>query len=306
MKKIILFIAVSLTLVVALLFLFLNNKTDTIALTTFPKAYNLVSLYQESEEFEVNIYIAGQDPYPGKRENIRSSFLSDDLGENRLNLELLAVEKQTIALELEKDLYYLYQFRFLLEFSTAADFTIEMPRAVLNLEMMQSDALRISIGSFTLTKISAFGSEDIRIARMKGVVNQRTGQKTLVGVAMEVVNKSATELKITGLTPLDVNLNPSSSIHELPNLQFHSGEILETLLGTAKTEAVIAPGASAYLLFPLAYNNLLSLNKLGFYIDYQSEDKSGRLYFNEYTFYNSYAHSAEEVNKLIIHTYENH
>ncbi|NLD26245.1 MAG: hypothetical protein GX661_02670 [Acholeplasmataceae bacterium] len=308
MKKIIIFITITLSVVVILLFIFLNGKTDVLALTTFPKAYNLVGLYQDSEELEVNIYISGKDPFLIRRENISSCYLSDAQSEDRLHLELLAIEKQAAALEIGQDLYQQYQFQFLLDFNTTGEVTIEMPQAVLNLEMLQTDAVRIGIGSFTLNKISSFGSEDLRIARLKGIVNHLNYRKTLVGIAMEIVNKSEKEMTLTGMVPLDVNIKPTTSISKLPNLQFYSGENLNVILemGEEDTNIVLAPGTNAYFLFPITYKTTLPLNKLGFCLEYQSNEEYKKLYFNEFTFYNSYAYSAEEVSGLVIYNYENH
>lgn len=307
MKKIVpVFFLLTIALITTIVLI--NKKKEIITLTTFPEAYCFVSEYQETEDFEIGIIVDSKDAYFTNLDNIAACSLSDSKDECELQLHLLSIEKSEEQLEIDKKTFYRYQFHFAIDFFTEDNFVLEMEEAILKLNLVQSEILKLHIGSFSLYKIPNYERDDLTISRLKGVVNTVNGEKTLVALAMEIRNISNDAISIRGLQPLALN-TMSEENYLVDNLSFHSGMQLDTLLTNATfvdEEHILGVGECQSFLFPLSYQKPVILNRIGFRIDYLKGSQEKYLYFNEFTFYNTYHYSETALIKLEYYTYENY
>jgi len=319
MKKLnIVYILLGISLVVILIISIVAKVPKTVQVTTFKKSYSYVSKYQENEEIIINVYINQLDSYITQGENIESSYITDNNNEDHIILNLKKVNNCQEKISLNKDEFHLFQYIFDIEFLTDSDFSLEIDNAYLCLEYAQDDFIKIGIGSFSFYKVEGFGSEDLSIARLKGVVNTVNNVKTLVGIAINFKNNNTIDLTITNIIPLVLKVETSNNdVKKLNSFNYNSGDTIKSILGyefnpyqsnssDIDLNLQINDLEDDYYIFPLKHQNIYPVNKVGFIVEYEIDNIKKKMYFDDFTFFTSSKYSKNEINKLIYYTYENY
>jgi hypothetical protein len=313
MKKFFLIFSVFIFLTVITIILLLNKQETTFTLTTFPQSYNLVCPYSEKEEMEIELYLNRNDAFILENKALVSAYICDEKKENTLPLQLMEINKTGGEINFKDEIYFSYEFRFELNFPVENDFEFLLTEAYLNLEYRYGEIM-VHIGSFSFYKIPSFGSEDLYISRLQGIVNELSETKTLVGVVMSFRSKVNSEIIIKDILPLDINLHPSlNDILYLDDRTIKSSEPIDDLLGTydpliidsRKAEIKINQEEVRFLL-PLKYQEILPVNRVGFLVEYEIGGEERKFYYNEFTFFSDHEYSKKQLNTLLFQTYENY
>lgn len=293
----------------------LRKQEKTVSFFTFPHAYNFVATHFEKEEIEVEIYLNRNDALLTKKQAISDVWISDSEKENILPLKLLAIDKNDNKMTVSDETYYGYDFLFVAELVTETDFKFLLPEAYLGLELRNGEIVFLKIGSFSLYKVSAFGSNDLSISRLQGIVNKIDDVKTLVGLCLTLKNKTSAKITVTDIKPLSEILHPALNDIVYPEERvIQSGEAIQELIGsydpytieTGKVTINIKPESELRILFPLKYKNLLPVKRLGFFVEYELNGETRKLYFNEFTFFTDYEFPLGLINSLEIQTHDNY
>lgn len=310
-------IVLGFTVLIVLMVALLAKDNKTIKLTTFEKAYNYTSLYQDSEIMNMTFLINSKDLYITKESSFRECFISDYDYSNQLKITLEQISFINESFEISHEMYYLYEFIFTIDTRTESDFTLEIERAYLNLETKFDEVLKILIGSFCLYKVKEFGSEDLVVANLKGIVNDVDNFKRLVAVDIGLRNNCNVKINIVEIEFLDINICGSSTNTIIStNQNYQSSTSLNQILGYEydifQREAIethfcqLDADESMKLLIPLKYNQDINLYQFGIKIIYQIDNQVYNLYIDDFLFFETFEFTTEQISKLNIYTYENH
>lgn len=319
MKKIhyvMIFLTVAL-LVVGLVIIF-AKQSNTLKVTAFPMAHNLVSSYSEEEELSVNLLVNSPKTHLTDLSSITSCSVSDRDRENQLPLTLLDISPSKEPVFLRNENYYAFQFRFKVDFTTDSDYQLEIPEAFLTIGSNKADEdVILYIGSFSFYKVSSFSNDDFYVTRLRGLVNYWNLGKTLVAVEIGIKNVSASDLVISRVKPLDGNVTVSNpDVKETFSYPYQASDSIDSVLGfdyevsgvgeNSILGIEISEGGDASFLLPLKYAIEMKTDSFGLMIEYSINGDEKVAYLNDFTYFTDYEIHLPEVNRLIISTYENY
>lgn len=312
MKKYFPFFILASSLVVVIIIAIAFKPQKMIELTTFPQAYNIVSLVDEQDQLAIDLYINHKDSYLINHDNISHAYLLDKQN-NQLKLKIVRIDATGEYLNTNHKKYYGYQFHFEIPINATSELTFTMEEANLILEYIQGTNIDIRIGSFCYYKVLKFGGDEITINKLKGVVNEIDGKKTLVGLGIGIKNHLSEHTIIKKIIPLDVNVfvsyqdyqeiknfEPTSNISEL--LGYHYDVNFQEKSDCLNLEI----DDEGFYLFPLKYTNTITINKLGFIVEYEVDKEIKRLYYDDFTFFNTNQSFESIINQLVFYHYENY
>lgn len=315
MRKYILIFSLIIMLMGFTAFFMLRKKAKTVSFGSFPVSNNYLSLYQEEEEITFEIFFNRTDSLMTDTKAVSAAWITDSEKENLLTLKLQEIKKTGNKIIKNEETYYSYLFTFTTEMLVEEDFEFLIPEAYLSLLYRGDKEIMIPVGSFAFKKISAFGSDELFISRLQGIVNEIDGIKTLVGVCLSLKNKSDSEVTVKSIESLAVFLHPSpKEIVYLDNATIDSGISINSLIKDydpykieeGEAEIEIAPDSELRFLLPLKYEKLLFTNTLPLQIEYEVNGSTKKYYFNEFTFFTDYRYSQERINTLQLQTDENY
>ncbi|MDD4000015.1 MAG: hypothetical protein PHX62_03880 [Bacilli bacterium] len=314
MKKFLIIFSSFILVLVTTIVLLLKNKNKAVTITTFLEAYSLVCPYQQNEEFEIDLYINQTDSFLSDNSELVTAAICDFQQENSLPLQLIEIKSKDSKFSYNEEMYYAYQYNFEVVFPVEDDFSFELSEAYLNLSFHHEEVM-LRIGSFSFYKIAGFGSGDLYISRLQGLVNKAEGIKTLVGIVMALKNKTEDSIKITKIQPLVQLLSADYlNLQFLDNRPIPANQNIKDFIPdyepfsieATKLEIDIDAGEELRFLFPLKYQEIYAVSRLGFLIEYEIEGEKEVYYYNEFTFFTDYEYSESEVNNLTFQTYENY
>ncbi|MCK9537030.1 MAG: hypothetical protein M0R05_05580 [Bacilli bacterium] len=316
MKKKYLFISLLAISGIIVVFIMMRAKMpSTVTVSTIPKAYNCVSLIGEDDSITFEIFADTKKSFIGEAENITETYLANEEGE-RLKLKITAIELASDEIIINKKRYHLFYFTFKIDFYPATQFSFEIDSALLTINYRSDAMIQINIGSFSYYKFTSFVTAFLSVGKLKGLVNEIDGCKTLAAVEIGLSNNTECDLIITEIIPLDLNVAFSSSDRILSiDLNYRFDDEIELLLGypyqfTPPGSSVftyrLAAGEKVNFLIPLKYYRLLALNKLGFIIEYTVGGNAYQLIYDDFTFFNTRELSHKTLEALVLYTYENH
>jgi hypothetical protein len=286
-KKI--FLGMGVIVVIFITIFFINRNPRDIKLTLVKESFNLLSKKNQTDQISISLYVNQKDTYITNLQTISKTYISD---EEKNNILLVNVQKVNYQGEtkIEQDVYFVYQFDINLQYQ----FELEIPKAYLILNYFNSKVIEVEIGSFCLYKTEVFGSNDLSVNNLKGVVNQIAGKKTLVGIVVGLKNNTNESITITNLTPLDVNLI-SQDYKNISNENIVSNQQIDSILGydyrhddKPKQEIEFEVVNQAVYLFSLSYLKYYEITNFGLKIDYLINSEQKTLYFDDFIFFNNY------------------
>lgn len=305
-------IVLSISFTIVIFIALVSKKHETLKITTFEKAYNLISTFQEEDELSIDIYINQDETYINDNSSVVSCMVSDQNGNNQLSLKLKDINKLD-QVQLSNNNFYLYNFTFTILLQTDELFSLELDDAFLVINYQQEETIKLAIGSFSLYKIPNFGCEDLQIYQLKGLVNDFNNMKTIVGLGIGFINKSNETIKITKVIPLDTNVMVSNQDVILCDGSFSPNTNINLILGydyqlsNGNSESSLSIDLEeGFYLFPLKYKKERSINKIGLLIEYEINGEMKKMYYDDFTFFTNSYYTKEEVSELVFYTYENH
>lgn len=312
MKKYFPFFIIGGSLIVVIIIAIIFKPQNTIELTTFPQAYNIVSLLDEKDHLSINLYINQRDSYLINCDNISYAYINDKQN-NQLKLKINRIEATGEYLQTNRKKYYGYQFRFEVPINVTSELTLTLKEANLILEYIQGIKVEIGIGSFSYYKVPNYGGEEITINKLKGVVNEIEGSKTLVGLGLGIKNHMNQPVIIKRIIPLDVNIFVSSQDYQEID-SFETTNDISNLLGYRydvnyqknSDNLNLEIKDEGFYLFPLKYIKNIMINKLGFIIEYEVDTEIKRLYYDDFTFFSTNQQLESNINQLVFYRYENY
>ena len=316
MKRKYLFFTLLIISISIVIFVIVRAKIpSTVTISTIPKAYNCVSLIDEDDLFNVDIFADTKKSFIGEAENIAEAYITNEEGEY-LKLKIKGIKLSSDRIIISGKSYFLYSFIFKIDFNPITEFTFEITSALLTINYRNGVAIQINIGSFSYYKFASFSSDFLSVSKLKGLVNEIEGHKTLAAVEIGLSNDTDFDIIITSIIPLDLNVVFSTSDLVIStDLKYRPDDEIESLLGypyqfrppipsnfTYRLDA----GAKVSFLIPLKYYRLIHLNKLGFIIKYTVGGDANQLIYDDFTFFNTKELSNKTLKELVLYTYENH
>lgn len=311
MKKLILALSVFILAGAFLAFFLLKKDSGPVTFTTFPAAHGFLSPYQEKEEISFEIFFDRKSMFVEER-TLNAAWIADENGENVLALNPVEIRKTENSFVHNGKTYQGYLFLFAGP-KTDDGFLFELKDAHLFLEYKSGKEIKVPVGSFALEKIPAFGSEELYVSRLQGIVNELEGVKTLVGICLSLKNKTSEKIVIKAVEPVSSTVRgDAAGMMELGDEEIGPGTDIRELLpdydpqliATRKTELEIPPNGETRILLPLKYLQKLPTNTLAFRIEYECLGETQTCYFNEFTFFTGGRTVKDAINSLLFQTNE--
>lgn len=304
MLKKILFIIGFIILFLAVYFFFMKPKK--INLTTVKKSYSNVSLFEENDSYNIQIYINQKNSYITDKDKISSIYISDKEEDNQIKMDLLNliyVGKSKI----DEKTYYIYNYNIKPLLINHDDIEIDNAYLIINYHNFKN--VKIHIGSFSSYKVENFNKSDLGISRLKGIVNTINNKKTLVGLALELNNESSKNIDIIGIRFFDPNikvgdykLSDFSMILSNSNLSDHLG-YQYNINNTFNNEIDFKLNEKDTLLISLMYENHYKIADLGFQIIYKIDQEEFVYNYDKFHFFTDYENIVF-IDELTFYTYE--
>lgn len=286
------------------LFYCLFHRPKPIVLTLVPQAYQSVSHIDEIDEWQINMYINQKQTYITDVDRIIHSWISDQLGDEVHTIEVVSIDfLETV--QLNRDTYYAYIFFFRIKYHCSAPLTWYHAR--LSIQYDTQTTIDIHFGSFSLYKYQD-NPEDIRITRMKGIINWIFENKLLVGVWIQMDRLVSQTIEINQIEVLDVNVQTNEiRIYTDMNEGFNV-PINEFLQSPNGLKDIIDDDDSFIMgndpiLVTLQYEQMYELYCVGLRIDYTINHQEKSLFIDDFLFYTNQERYVS-VDQLVMYVFE--
>lgn len=321
MKKFkIIFFCIVIVALILLFLLYFSTRNSHIEVTTFEKAYSIVSQYEEKEKCYIDIYLDQKDTYFTNKQVIQSAYILDKNEENALKINIVEISKnQEVTLKNKK--FYGYRFTIELDVITTSDYQFIVEEAYLKLNFKNVDSSVIKIGSFSYYKVVKFGSSHnhIHISKLKGIINEREKLKSLVGVFLEISKLTSEEVILEKVEILSKGiLVANSDVLNMTDQKIESQEDIIKTIGydyrwnhnqASQLNITLKREKIAYLL-PLIYESNrpssvnYPLNSCGLKITYKINEVAYEYYMDDFIYFQNQYYSQNEINALTYYIYE--
>ena len=295
--------------------LMLKKDKRAVSFTAFPQAHGYLAPYPEKEEIEFEIFFNSSDSLFTEAKALREAWIGNPEKEELLPLELLEIRKTDNRFQAKGETFQGFCFSFLVPLLSEEDLELTLPEAHLFLLYRGNKEISLPVGSFAFQKIPAFGSAELYVTRLQGIVNEIGGCKTLTGICMSFRNKTAEEIIIKNIEIVSATIRgEAGKAVLLGEEEIPSGTDIRELLPSYEPFVHEAGAASIELpshgeiriLLPVKYSELHPANRLAFRIDYLHLGEEKNYYFNEFTFFTDRRHSKERIAALLIQTDEDY
>lgn len=317
MKKLnlfIIFFVISLA-IIGLIALF-SQEQQSFRLTTLPKSYSLISRVDEKEKISILLYFDVSNlPFDPYDKQIHFS-LRDKNNENSLPLKLESTIFTDESLEIQGDLFYLYEFLFEIDFTTNSAYDIEFVEAYLVINRNPDQAeVKLLIGNLSFTKVDSFLNSHFSITKLKATVNVLQHTKSVVAFEIGIRNSLNENVEILEVYPLLPQVQVSvNDVFEITNLNYSSSTNIEELLGyeyhvlgisnNDLLNIVLLGNEEQCYYFPLKISSQFKVTQFAIKMKYQVGDELFEGYIDDFVFFSDYFISQAEINQMVIHTYE--
>jgi hypothetical protein len=317
MKKLnlfIIFFVISLA-IIGLIALF-SQEQQSFRLTTLPKSYSLISRVDEKEKISILLYFDVSNlPFDPYDKQIHFS-LRDKNNENSLPLKLESTIFTDESLEIQGDLFYLYEFLFEIDFTTNSAYDIEFVEAYLVINRNPDQAeVKLLIGNLSFTKVDSFLNSHFSITKLKATVNVLQHTKSVVAFEIGIRNSLNENVEILEVYPLLPQVQVSvNDVFEITNLNYSSSTNIEELLGyeyhvlgisnNDLLNIVLLGNEEQCYYFPLKISSQFKVTQFAIKMKYQVGDELFEGYIDDFVFFSDYFISQSEINQMVIHTYE--
>ena len=316
MKKIYIGLSCLVTSLIILFYIIIKAKIPkTFTIAVIPKSYNIVSLIEEEDFLFINVLVDTKKTFVNNLNNVTSAAITNEDGE-QLSLKILEIEDLESEIKINNKIFYQYLYKFKIDFHSTNELAFELNNAYLSLNYTCDIMLEVNIGSFSYYKFLNLANEYLSISKLKSIVNNINGVKTLAAIDIGLRNTTNKMITIKNIIPLDGNIVfafnesvPSTMLEYKTDILID--ELLEypyNFIGSVCGDFnyTLAPGDNKSFLFPLKYYKIYALNKLGFMIVFVINDEEYRLIYDDFTFFNTKELSKKVIDELILYTYENH
>lgn len=314
MKKIyVLIIGIFLLLVSSIIVIIISKNDNSLVYTTFRKSYSYVSKIDEEEDIVIIIDVNNKDSFLIREEAINSCYISDKQENNKRKLKLNKIEYYR-QIEIDEEIYYEYKFSFSfpIDAEIEEDFIIDEAFLILN---FSDDSISLYIGDFNYYKVSKIqDSSNIRISKIKGIVNVVDERKRVVGLNVKVENISSKDLKITELNIFNENLNfDGEEVKILETEIVHNKDIselvsdynyLDSFSKTNNLNIIINANSSLDLFIPIVYIKDIVCNEFGFAIDFLFGEEKETYIYDDFIFFENIFYEEKQINDLNLYYYE--
>lgn len=260
---------------IVIIILSITRKKDYYYYLTINDSYYLEC---NNTKFDVRVYSNHDDDIYLNKEVITSIYLKSRVSEDFYELDLSDLTKSEKSVEYNDKTFYENILNLKLPIITKED--LQLNDCYLELRFLSEEIIKLNIGSIIVYNIES--SNHLEISHMKAVVNKVDEEQILSGIGISV-NASA-NLTITDIKTLDTRVFVKSEyIKRLENDSYLNSVDMSELLGVAYdplgtkedfTEITINNSDQAHYIIPLFYEELISINKLGFRIEYEIDGVS--------------------------------
>ena len=249
-------------MVVALIIIAIIRKPKQIKITTVRESYNQVVLSNDDYKLNIRILVNQKNAFITNIDEISNAYIgnNDDL----YKAEVCEINYGNYTL-IENEKFYEYSFYINLDLKI----NIEIENAFLYINYLNQKDIAIDIGSISLYRINENSFNDFSITNLKGVVNQISGKKTLVGIVFDI--KSNECININNISLFDLNtyisgiydisqevINYSDNIDLIINKEYNLNDeeiIVNKLVDKTKS-----------FIITLGYKRYIPISELEFYI----------------------------------------
>lgn len=313
MKKIY-YVGITILLLMASTFLIVKlSKPDKgLVFTTFKKSYNYVSEISEEEEIIILLSLNQADSFVTQKESIDSCYITDKNENNKRQLILSSIEfYRLIELKDEQYYEYKYSFRFNIEANCEEDYLIDDAYLILNI--VDENPIKINIGNFNYYKVNKIqDDQNIRISKIKGVVNTVNNRKRVVALNIRIENNTNQELKTKRIEIFNNNImiDGDKSV-VLENDISHSRDINELIsdydyLEITSSELMheISANHNLDLLVPIVYKQDIVSNEFGFSIIYEIDSVEYKYIYDDFLYFDNINYEEKQIKDLHFYYYE--
>lgn len=315
MKKYMLFFLPAVVLLGVVIYVAAKARyPSSVTICSIPKAYNCVSQTEEDDYISVDIFVNTKKSFIGEQKNIVDAFISDEEGEHLdLTVEKIAAAEDNINIKHKS--FSIYTFTFKINFYPVGDCQFHIAPAALSINYRYGTSVRVYIGSFSYYKHDAPYNEALSVNKLKGVVNEIAGGKSLAAIEIGLCNDSPDDMEIIAITPLNFNITISAPDIISGVKEYRPDAPLWELLGRPydfTSEGaddfyyLLKTGEKVTFLLPLKYRVLLFLNKTGLKISFIVGGSSGELICDDFLFFDTKEIARKTLEDLVMYTYENH
>lgn len=290
----------------------LSQKEKELVFTTIKKSYNYVSLIDQEEEIVFLIAFNQKDSFLTNKNVITSCYLTDEEENNTRQLLLEKIEYfRNINIKDETYNEYKYSFKFKIKANEEEEYILD--EAYLLFNLVEEKAVKIKIGDFNYYKVNKIqDNKEIRISKIKGIVNNIEERKRVVALNIKIENESNEEVKINKIKIFNNNISINGQKSIICNFEInHNSNINEHITDYNYLEQSqnnvnfsINSKEDLNLLMPIVYKKNIVANSFGFQIDYTIKGKEEIYVFDDFLYFDNLNYEEQELKDLHFYYYE--
>ena len=194
-----------------------------------------------------------------------------------------------------------YQYRLSLELPLQDILYLQINQTVLEIYYLSEEVMSFDIG--TIIIYNEYPSRDLNISHLKGVVNNIDTLDVLCGVGITLYSDAS--IVVNDIKVLNEKITiQGSNIKIIEDDNYENSQAINELLGGAYqvldiedsfTPFLIDKGEKKHYLLPLGYKEIISIERLGFLIEYTIENTSYTQLIEPFQFYKSYKNNYQVI-----------
>lgn len=251
----------------------------------------------DNKSFSVNLYSTQKNDDYLEKENDERVLLTDKNSENfyEVKLENIVENNEIVSYDNKKFSKYRVDLKIPIETKD----NMQINDASITIYYTSSENIKLSIGSIIFNPQK--GESDIKVTHLKGIVNEIESKMILMGVGMDINNTTKQDIKILSINTLDERINVKNQICLLNN-QDYTNEIKIKELENSNIVSsklnfpiIIKKEEQQKLLLLLEYDKPITIQTLGFIIEYEIMGKNYHQFINPFQYFNTTSKKAEIV-----------
>lgn len=289
-------IIVSLLMIFAIstiVFALVNRKKVNYYMTYLKEYY----LMNENNKFSINLYSTQKNDDYLEKENVERIMLTDKSSENffEVTLENIVENDEIISYDNKK----FSKYRVDLKIPIETEDNMQINDASITIYYTSSESIKFSIGSVIFNPQK--GKNDIKITHLKGIVNEVENKMVLTGVGLDVNNTIKQDIKILSINALDTRINVKNYICILNNQDYANEIKIEELENSDVVmykddfPIIIKTDEQQKILLLLEYDNPVTIQTLGFVIEYEIMGINYKQFVNPFLYFNTTSKKVEMI-----------
>lgn len=272
------------------------RKKDFFYYITKPVEYYLPN---KNLNMNVNIYSNHQNDYYLQEEAIEKLVIKDQENQDFYTIKLKQIVEENKILIHDNKTFY--QYRLSLELPLQDILYLQINQTVLEIYYLSEEVMSFDIG--TIIIYNEYPSRDLNISHLKGVVNNIDTLDVLCGVGITLYSDAS--IVVNDIKVLNEKITiQGSNIKIIEDDNYENSQAINELLGGAYqvldiedsfTPFLIDKGEKKHYLLPLGYKEIISIERLGFLIEYTIENTSYTQLIEPFQFYKSYKNNYQVI-----------